>query len=144
VIPLLAAFFLAGSADVDPKGAADERAIRKLLDDQVKAWNKGDLEGFMAGYWKSPELTFTSGGDQTRGWQATLDRYRKRYQGEGREMGTLAFTDITVHLLGDGAAYARGKFELVRTKDKPAGVFTLVLRRLPEGWRIVHDHTSGK
>ena len=76
--------------------AADETAIRKLLDDQVRAWNRGDLEGFMAGYWKSPDLTFTSGGDQTKGWQATLERYRKRYQGEGREMGKLAFTDVTV------------------------------------------------
>src|SRR5262245_26884786 len=63
------------------------RAIRKVLDEQVVAWNKGDLEGFMAGYWNSPKLSFASGKDKTRGWQATFDRYKKRYQSEGREMG---------------------------------------------------------
>jgi uncharacterized protein (TIGR02246 family) len=124
-----------------PKETA-EQAIRKVLDDQVKAWNKGDLEGFMAGYWMSPELTFSSGGEQTKGWQATLQRYRKRYQGEGKEMGKLTFSEVQVQLLGPDSAYVRGRFQLVRSKDKPSGLFTLILRRFPEGWRIVHDHTS--
>ncbi len=60
-------------------------AVKEVLLRQVDAWNRHDLEGFMAGYWNSPELTFFSGTDQTSGWQPTLERYRKRYQGEGRE-----------------------------------------------------------
>jgi len=137
---MIASLLLLIAAPV-PKDDA-ERAIRKLLDDQSQAWNKRDLEGFMAGYWKSPELTFTSGGEQTRGWQQTLERYRKRYQGEGKEMGKLTFSDVQVQMLGPDSAYVRGRFLLERSKDKPTGLFTLIVRRLPEGWRIVHDHTS--
>src|SRR6266576_432868 len=110
-----------------------EQAIRKVLDDQAKAWNRGDLEGFMIGYWKSPELTFSSGGEQTKGWKATLERYRKRYKGEGKEMGTLTFSDLSVQVLSGDSAFIRGRFQLVRSKDKPSGLFTLVLKRFPEG-----------
>ncbi len=119
-----------------------EEAIRRVLDDQVKAWNRGDLEGFMVGYWKSPELTFSSGGDQTKGWQATFDRYRKRYQTGGGEMGTLSFSGLAIDVLGPDSAFVRGRWQLVRSKDRPGGIFTLIVRRFPEGWRIVHDHTS--
>lgn len=122
---------------------ADKTAIRKVLDDQVLAWNKGDLEGFMAGYWQSPELSFFSGKDKTRGWQATLDRYRKKYQAEGKEMGKLAFTDLDVVLLGTDHALVKGRFQLALKNDAPSGLFTLIMRKLPAGWRIVHDHTSG-
>jgi beta-aspartyl-peptidase (threonine type) len=121
---------------------SSEDAIRKVLADQVSAWNRGDLETFMDGYWRSPELTFFSGGTVTKGWQGTLERYRKRYQSEGQEMGKLSFRDLDVQVLGSDAAVVRGRFELTRRKDKPTGLFTLVFRRLPEGWRIVHDHTS--
>jgi uncharacterized protein (TIGR02246 family) len=127
----------------DPKPDSAEQAIRKLLDDQSAAWNKGDIEGFMSGYWKSPDLSFTSGGESTRGWEATLERYRKRYQGEGKEMGKLAFSDVQVQILSTDSAFVRGKFQLVRSKDRPSGLFTLILKKFPEGWRIIHDHTSG-
>ena len=120
-----------------------EDAIKQVLNDQVAAWNKGDLEGFMQGYWKSPELTFFSGGNKTQGWQATMERYVKRYRSEGKEMGQLTFSDIQVEMLGPDSAVVRGRFQLVISKDKPTGLFTLVFKRLPEGWRIVHDHTSG-
>ena len=126
----------------EPKPEPPAQAVRKVLDDQVKAWNRGDIEGFMAGYWKSPELTFSSGGEQTKGWDATLERYRKRYKGEGKEMGTLTFSDLSVQILSGDCAFIRGRFQLVRSKDKPSGLFTLVLKRFPEGWRIIHDHTS--
>src|SRR5207248_2607680 len=101
-----------------PKKETSEEAIRKLLDDQVKAWNRGDIEGFMAGYWKSPDLTFSSGGDQTKGWDATHERYKKRYQGEGKEMGKLTFSEIQVQMLSAESAFVRGKFQLVLSKDK--------------------------
>jgi beta-aspartyl-peptidase (threonine type) len=120
-----------------------EDAIRKVLDDQAKAWNRGDIEGFMAGYWKSPDLTFSSGTDQTKGWDATFARYKKRYQGEGKEMGKLTFSDVQVQVLSADSAFVRGKFQLVRSKDKLSGLFTLIVKKFPDGWRIVHDHTSG-
>jgi beta-aspartyl-peptidase (threonine type) len=123
-------------------GPSGEEAVRAVLDAQVAAWNKGDLESFMNGYWQSPELTFFSGNNRTQGWQATLDRYRKRYQAEGQEMGQLTFSELKVEMLGPDAAFVRARFQLVRSKDKPTGLFTLIFKRLPEGWRIVHDHTS--
>ena len=119
-----------------------EAAVRQVLDAQVAAWNRGDLDGFMAGYWSSPDLTFFSGPDRTAGWQATLDRYRKRYKSEGKEMGRLTFSDVTVEMLGPDAALVRGGWRLEMSKETPSGLFTLIFRRLTEGWRIIHDHTS--
>ncbi len=120
-----------------------EAAIRAVLDSQVSAWNRGDLEGFMTGYWNSPDLTFFSAGTQTSGWDAALERYRKGYQAPGKEMGTLSFTDLKIVMLAPDAAFVRGRFHLVTTDGKnPEGLFTLVWRKFPEGWRIVHDHSS--
>jgi beta-aspartyl-peptidase (threonine type) len=125
-------FALGGSAQADP---------RSLLDAQVAAWNKKDLDGFMAGYWKSPALTFFGGKEVTKGWQATLDRYRKKYQSEGKEMGTLSFSDLEIQIFGE-AATATGRWHLTFSDGKTAeGLFTLILKKLPEGWRIVHDHS---
>jgi beta-aspartyl-peptidase (threonine type) len=119
-----------------------EKAVRKVLDDQVTVWNKGDLQGFMKGYWSSPNLTFFSGNTKTSGWQATLERYQKRYQAEGREMGQLTFRELEIEVLSPTSAFVRGRFQLVLSKEKPTGLFTLVFKRFPEGWRIIHDHTS--
>ncbi len=126
-------------------GSETEKAVRAVLDAQVAAWNKGDLEAFMQGYWRSPKLSFTSGGKVTRGWDETLANYKKRYQSEGKEMGKLTFSDLEVEPLAPDVALVRGRFGLVleHSKDRPTGVFTLIVRRLPEGWRIIHDHTSG-
>jgi ketosteroid isomerase-like protein len=118
-------------------------AVRQVLDAQVAAWNKGDLERFMAGYWHSPELSFFSGNDKRRGWEETLSRYRQRYQAEGKEMGKLSFTDLEIESPAPDMAWVRGRFKLVMSKETPSGLFTLIFKKLPEGWRIVHDHTSG-
>src|SRR5262245_49063734 len=88
--------------------ADNEVAVRKVLDDQVAAWNKGNLEAFMAGYWNSDDLTFYSGKEKRQGWRETLARYRQRYQGEGKEMGTLKFLELTVQPLGNGYALVKG------------------------------------
>jgi ketosteroid isomerase-like protein len=123
--------------DQDPGG------VRRLLDEQVTAWNCGDLEGFMKGYWKSDSLTFYSGGKVSHGWQATLDGYRKRYQSEGREMGTLVFDLHDVTLPARGQALVRGGWSLKLKDGEPRGLFTLWLRWFPDaGWRVVHDHSS--
>ncbi len=121
----------------------DPGAVRRLLDEQEKAWNRGDLEGFMKGYWKSDSLSFYSGGSVTRGWQTTLDRYRQRYQAEGHEMGTLTFDVHDVTLAARGLALVRGGWSLKMKDSEPHGLFTLVLRWFPDaGWRVVHDHSS--
>jgi beta-aspartyl-peptidase (threonine type) len=118
-------------------------AVEQVLRMQQDAWNRRDLEGFMTGYWKSPELTFFSGAHETSGWQGALDRYRKVYQGEGKEMGKLEFSDLRIEALGDAAAFVRGVWHLTMSDGKtPHGLFTLVFRKFPDGWKIVHDHTS--
>ena len=127
----------------EPPASEAKAAVRAVLDAQVEAWNRGDLEAFMAGYWRSPELVFCSGATVTKGWQATLERYRKRYQAEGREMGRLGFDAVEVLPMGPDAAAARGAWRLHMSDGKqPNGLFTLLLRRLDGAWRIVHDHTS--
>src|SRR5262245_8458642 len=105
-----------------PAARADDAAdIRKVFDEQVAAWNKGDLVGFMKGYWKSKDLTFMSGKDVTRGWEETLERYKKRYQSEGKEMGKLTFSDVEVRTLADGIALVTGKWELALAKEQVGG-----------------------
>ncbi|MBZ5705800.1 MAG: nuclear transport factor 2 family protein [Acidobacteriia bacterium] len=118
-------------------------AVRQVLQRQQEAWNRHDLEGFMAGYWNSPELTFFSRAKETAGWQSTIERYRKTYQSEGREMGKLEFSDLRIEALGRDAAFVRGAWHLTMPDGKtPHGLFTLVFRRFSDGWKIVHDHTS--
>ena len=118
-------------------------AVRQVLQRQQEAWNRHDLEGFMAGYWNSPELTFFSRAKETAGWQSTIERYRKTYQSEGREMGKLEFSDLRIEALGRDAAFVRGAWHLTMPDGKtPHGLFTLIFRKFPDGWKIVHDHTS--
>ena len=120
-----------------------ESSIRAVLDAQVAAWNAGRLEAFMEGYWRSPELSFFSGGRKLAGWDATLARYRQSYQSEGREMGRLAFSDLDVLVLGRDSAVVRGRWELTLSDGKrPGGLYTLVFSRFKDGWKIIHDHTS--
>jgi ketosteroid isomerase-like protein len=126
-------------------GDAASASIRKVIEDQQAAWNRQDLEGFMAGYWDSPELTFFSGAQESKGWQATLDRYKKSYQGTGHEMGKLAFANLRIEMLGPEAAFVRGEFHLAMSDGKtPHGLFTLVFCKFPNGWKIVHDHSAGE
>src|SRR5207249_5845659 len=123
-------------------GENDMDAIRQVLDLQAAAWNRGDLEGFMAGYWRSADLSFFSGSSKTRGWEPTLSRFRTRYQSEGREMGKLTFSDLEIEMLGTQNAFVRGHWQMEKSKETVGGLFTLVFKKLPEGWRIIHDHTS--
>jgi len=112
---------------------------------QRDAWNHGDLEGFMNGYWNSPDLTFFSGAHESKGWQAALDRYKKAYQGPGHEMGKLEFANLRIEMLGQDAAFIRGEFHLTMSDGKtPHGLFTLIFRKFPDGWKIVHDQSAGE
>jgi ketosteroid isomerase-like protein len=127
----------------DPKDAV--QAVRAVLSRQADDWNKGDLDGFLTGYWNSPKVVFMSGGQRFDGFEAMRDRYRHRYKAEGRAMGQLEFSELDVEPLGPEAVLARGRFRLTMADGtKPTGLFTVILRKLPGGWKIVHDHTSAE
>ena len=121
------------------KSAAE---VRKVLEDQTAAWNRGDLDAFMSiGYWRSDKLKFISGDKITNGWQQTLDNYKRTYGTRGK-MGTLTFSDLEIDVLAKDAAVVHGSWRLKREADEPKGKFTLIFRKFKEGWRIVTDHTS--
>jgi beta-aspartyl-peptidase (threonine type) len=122
-----------------------KKEVEQVLRLQQEAWNRHDLGSFMTGYWNSPELTFFSGAHETSGWQGALERYRKAYQSEGKEMGTLEFSELQIEPLGSEAAFVRGAWHLTMSDGKtPHGLFTLVFRKFSDGWKIVHDHTSAE
>ena len=143
-IAALGAFFVVASAafGADTRG---ETAVRQVLVEQQAAWNAHNLEKFMAGYWNSPDLTFFSGDNIAHGWQQALDRYRKSYQGENKEMGRLEFSELQIQVLAPDATLVRGRWHLTMSDGKtPHGLFTLVFRNSPDGWKIIHDHTSAE
>ena len=113
--------------------------VRAVLDAQVEAWNRGDIEGFMRGYAQS--AIFVSGDTVTRGWQTVLDRYKKGYTTR-EKMGTLEFSELEITPLGKDTAVVIGRWQLKRAGDAPHGRFTLIFRRTRAGWRIIQDHTS--
>jgi len=117
--------------------------IRGILEDQAKAWNAGDIDAFMVHYWKSPELTFVSGGTVTRGWDETLRGYRHRYPTRAA-MGRLTFDELDVRALAPHAALVSGRWRLAREapQEPVGGRFTLLFRRIEDHWVIVYDHTS--
>jgi len=115
--------------------------IESVLTAQCDAWNRGDIDAYMEGYWNSDSLLFTSGGSVRRGWKETLEKYKARYDTR-EKMGMLVFSGMEYHPTSPGSAWVFGRWRLERAGDRPGGVFTLVLRKFPEGWRIVHDHTS--
>jgi uncharacterized protein (TIGR02246 family) len=121
--------------------AAERTAIRAVLDEQVAAWNAGDLERFMAGYAQTDSLRFASGGSVRHGWTTTLERYQSSYP-DRAAMGTLSFEQIDIRVLSPEWAMVFGAWRLDREQDAPNGLFTLVFQRRAAGWRIVHDHTS--
>jgi beta-aspartyl-peptidase (threonine type) len=121
------------------------QAVRDVLERQVVDWNKGNMDGFLDSYWNSPKVVFQSGGQRFNGWETLRQRYRRRYLEEGRAMGQLVFSDLEIEPLGAEAALARGRWRLTMPDGtKPGGLFTVILRKLPEGWKIVHDHTSAE
>ncbi len=123
------------------RAATQPHEILRLLGAQVEAWNRGDIDGFMQTYAQTDELRFASGDTVTYGWKSTLERYHHRYP-DRAAMGTLAFSDLVVTELGADSALVFGRWQLTRAKDQPHGLFTLLVRRTPAGWRIFADHTS--
>jgi ketosteroid isomerase-like protein len=122
-----------------PAGDVKSELVR-ILDLQAEAWNRRDLEGFMAYYWRSDELTYQSGANRLRGWGALLERYKKSYAGDS--WGRLDFSDLEINALGEDSAYILGRWKVTLQDGAKDGVFTIIFRRFPEGWRIIHDHSS--
>lgn len=116
-------------------------AVQAVLEAQREAWNRGDIEGYMAGYWRSEDTVFVSGDNVTRGWQTVLDRYKKNYDSR-EKMGMLTFSDLEIMPIGNRTALVLGRWHLQRRKDEPHGRFTLIFRKTKQGWKIIHDHTS--
>ena len=116
-------------------------AVRTLLADQAAAWNRGDIDAFMLGYWRSDQLTFSSGGKTQRGFDATLQRYRTRYPTRDA-MGKLTFSELETRLLSPDAMLVLGRWQLDRENNPIGGNFSLVLERMKGAWKIIHDHTS--
>ena len=148
--PAVVIFLIAGIASAMGQTAAQtestrtaktKAAIRAVLDAQRDAWNRGDIEGYMDGYDRSPETEFVGGDSISRGWQTVLDRYKKNYNSR-EKMGTLTFSEVEITLLSKDAALVLGRWRLKRASDEPHGTFTLLFRKTKAGWRIIHDHSS--
>ena len=136
-------FLAACASTATPRFAPTDRdAITSLIQGQAAAWNRGDLEGFMAGYAKTPALVFTSGAKIRRGWQEAHDHFQSRYGKDRAAMGQLAFAILSIDSVGADGAVVLGTWRLTGTPQSGGGVFSVVVERRPEGWRIIHDHTS--
>jgi ketosteroid isomerase-like protein len=132
---------LGGSTRARQARAGDvESSLRHLLEEQQAAWNRGDIDAFMQGYWHSAETTFSGTSGVTRGWDAVLARYHRNYP-DRAAMGHLEFSGLEIIPLCEDAALILGNWHLDRGTPV-GGVFTLVAKRFPEGWRIIHDHTD--
>ena len=141
VSSLLFLFLSSDSSAIDKEDSSVIAEIRAVLGAQQEAWNHGDIDGFMNGYARAETTVCVSGDEVTRGWQTVRDRYLKKYDDRAK-MGTLTFSDLEIEPLGPDSAVALGRWELKRANDNPHGRFTLIFRHTPDGWRIVHDHTS--
>jgi len=135
---ILTAALICAEPEQPPNSVAE---IQSILTAQQDAWNRGDIDAFMNGYAQSASTVFVSEDEVRRGWETVRDRYRVR-DSDRAEMGTLNFSEIEVTMLSPEAAVVLGRWRLKRANDEPHGRFTLIFKRLPEGWRIVHDHTS--
>ena len=137
----------ASSASAVVDAEAVRAGVRATLDAQVEAWNAGSVRGFMDGYARTDTLTFLSGGTARRGWEEALYGYVRGYP-DAEAMGQLAFSDLTVHPLSERNALVWGRWRLQRAGDAegegPGGLFTLLFAATPDGWRVVHDHTSSE
>jgi beta-aspartyl-peptidase (threonine type) len=133
----------AGAQSAADPHVKDRAAITQLITNQQLSWNKGDIDAFVEAYWHSPDLTFSGTSGVQRGYDAVLQRYKRSYP-DRATMGQLAFSDLDFHFIGNDGALVLGHWHLTRDKDKGdiGGVFSLVWQRFPEGWRIIHDHTS--
>jgi uncharacterized protein (TIGR02246 family) len=125
----------------NPTFSQDIEKIKQVLESQRQAWNAGDLETYMQGYWNTDSLLFVGKNGPKYGWKQTLENYRKSYPDKAA-MGELHFDIKKVELLNARTAFVLGAWRLKREKDEPKGYFTLILKKLKGQWLIVSDHSS--
>lgn len=119
----------------------DSIAVRQVLDSQMAAWNRADIEGFMAGYWHSPNLRFVSKRGVTMGWDQTLANYRRGYP-DAAAMGNLQFNILNINVLNRRNAFVIGEWIVTANGTESRGFFTLLFKKIGSDWVIVVDHTS--
>lgn len=141
---LLIALFLIfsfASFAFDSGNPKEIQAIKSVMEKQSAEWNAGNIDGFMQGYWNSPNLVFVSGDRVTRGWQQTTDNYKKSYDTR-EKMGVLTFSELEVNILSKDSAVVLGRWKVAHPPKDSQGRFTLIFRKFKDGWKIIHDHTS--
>lgn len=141
IISIICTFVLLTSCDMSTP-IQDEQAVVKVLRDQEQYWNDGNIDGFMKGYWNSPELSFTSNNGVTKGWDQTNENFKTAYATKER-MGELHFDIEAINRLSDSAYHVIGQFTLKRQDDAPSGFFTLIIKKIDGQWCIASDHTCG-
>ena len=129
------------SANILLAQKSDDTSIREVMQQQQDAWNKGDIESFMTGYWNSDSLMFIGSSGVTYGYKNTLERYRKVYNSR-EQMGTLKFDLLHIIRLSDSVYMVVGKWHLTRTVGDAGGLYTLLFRKISDRWLIISDHTS--
>lgn len=133
--------FLVIACSRESKNNPDEIAIRQLLDNQIGAWNRGDIESFMKGYWENDSLMFIGKSGITYGWENTLNNYKKGYP-DTASMGKLNFTILKIKPLSQEYAQVIGKWHLARSIGDLSGYFSLLFRKIDSQWVIIADHSS--
>ncbi len=141
VLGIMALMMAVGLTGCGSKISGDSDAVLTVMQEAEDAWNAGHLEDYMNCYLHSPEMRFAGEDKISFGWHQVLENYRKTYSDQSL-MGKLTFSDLDVETLSEDAALVVGRWRLDRDSDQPHGVFTLVMRKGVEGWRITHDHTS--
>jgi hypothetical protein len=141
LLPLLASLFLLACHNPKQPDMKAEEKIRAVLSEQQQCWNKGDIDCFMQGYWKSDSLRFIGKSGVNYGWQATLDNYKKSYPDKAA-MGILNFELLNIEPLGTNNYLVTGKWKLTRETDEPNGLFTLIWKPFGGEWKIIYDHSS--
>ena len=123
------------------EGKADEAAIRDVFEASCAAWNRSDLDGYLASYWDTDKTIWISGGSLTRGKQAIAAAYKSRFSGT-QPMGELTLKELEIDVLTAEDAIAFGRWMLVFSDKETEGFFTVQLKKVESTWRIVHDHSS--
>ena len=141
IVIFISALFIASCNNNKPMKPDAIGQIQRVMDQQQEAWNRGDIEDYMNGYWKSDSLRFIGKRGITYGWQPTLENYKKGYP-NADAMGRLQFTNLSIELTGDSSAYVIGKWMLYRTTDTLSGHYSLLWKRMDNQWLIVADHSS--
>lgn len=132
---------MCGGINAQRKKTTDKEKIVSVLMAQKDAWNRGDMEAYMEGYWKSDSLKFIGKNGVQYGWKNTLENYKKSYP-DKNAMGKLEFTVVQIEILSPQSAFMIGKWKLTREKDTPQGHFTLLWKKINNKWKVVADHSS--